>query len=84
MVIAGIVCVMFTLPFATSDKTQASPKVINLKMANFYHPPAQQSKISEEFATELKNALEVGSEKTLRHWGTALTLVPQSFISYVS
>ncbi|MFZ7113629.1 MAG: TRAP transporter substrate-binding protein [Desulfatiglandales bacterium] len=54
MVIAGIVCLMFMLTFAPFDKAQASPKVITLKMANFYPPPAQQSKICEEFAAELE------------------------------
>jgi TRAP-type C4-dicarboxylate transport system substrate-binding protein len=54
MVIAGIVCFMFMLSFSPSDKAQAAPKVFKFKMANYFPPPAQQSKICEEFAAELE------------------------------
>jgi len=58
MGIAGIVCFMFMLTFSPFDKAQAAPKVFKFKMANYFPPPSQQSKICEEFAAELEKRTE--------------------------
>lgn len=54
MVISGIICVMFMVTLSPFNKAQAEPKVFKFKMANYFPPPSQQSKICEEFAAELE------------------------------
>jgi TRAP-type C4-dicarboxylate transport system substrate-binding protein len=49
---AAIFC--FTLTLIPIQGAYAAPKVINLKFANFFPPPAAQSKICEEFSAELE------------------------------
>lgn len=51
-ILAGTVCLMLILfPF---NGVFAQSKVINLKIANFFPPPAQQSKILEQFGKDLE------------------------------
>lgn len=51
-IIAGIVCLGLTLsPF---NGVLAASKVINLKVATYFPPPAFQSKVLEEFCRELE------------------------------
>lgn len=52
-IVAGMICLMLILfPFNNSF---AKSKVIVLKFANFFPPPAEQSKICVEFAKELEH-----------------------------
>ncbi len=51
----GIVCLMFMFSTSPMDKVCAQEKVINLKVANYFPPPSKQSKITEEFGTELES-----------------------------
>ena len=54
LIVAGILCLglmVAVLPFETA---YAAPKVIKLKFANFFPPPAGQSKICEEFCAEVE------------------------------
>ncbi|MFB0505576.1 MAG: C4-dicarboxylate ABC transporter substrate-binding protein, partial [Thermodesulfobacteriota bacterium] len=52
MVVAGIVCVGLMVAVLPSGKAHA--KVINLKVANYFPPPARQSAVLEEFCRELE------------------------------
>ncbi len=50
--VIGIVCLMLT--FFPLNGVFAAPKVINLKFANFFPPPSVQSKLCEEFISDLE------------------------------
>ena len=52
IIIAGIVCLVFAAGILSAGLAEA--KVIKLKFANFFPPPAKQSKINQDFI----NALE--------------------------
>lgn len=54
LVVAGILCLGLMVAFALFQVPQAKAKVINLKFANFFPPPAKQSKICEEFIKDLE------------------------------
>ncbi|MDF1552027.1 MAG: TRAP transporter substrate-binding protein [Deferrisomatales bacterium] len=49
----AVLCAALLLP-AAGLQTARADDVINLKMANFFPPPSQQSKITEAFAKELE------------------------------
>lgn len=50
----GIFCFTFTLFFLTFGEAYAQQKVIKLKFANFFPPPAKQSKICQDFIKEVE------------------------------
>ena len=52
VVLATVLCVGFMVTVLPSGKAHA--KVINLKVANYFPPPANQSKVLEEFCRELE------------------------------
>ena len=52
MVVAGIVCLGLMVTALPSEKAHA--KVIRLKVANYFPPPANQSKVLEAFCRELE------------------------------
>jgi TRAP-type transport system periplasmic protein len=52
MVVAGIVCLGLMVTVLPSEKAHA--KVIRLKAANYFPPPANQSKVLEAFCRELE------------------------------
>ena len=52
MVVAGIVCLGLMVTVLPSEKAHA--KVIRLKVANYFPPPANQSKVLEAFCRELE------------------------------
>jgi len=54
MVLVGILCLGLMVVFLPSEGAYAKPKVIKLKFAHFFPPPARHSKICEEFCAELE------------------------------
>ncbi len=53
VVLVAVLCVGFMISVLPSGKAHAA-KVIRLKVANYFPPPASQSKVLEEFARELE------------------------------
>ena len=54
LTVAGILCLGLMVAFALFQVPQAKAKVIKLKFANFFPPPAKQSKICEDFIKDLE------------------------------
>ena len=54
MVLVGILCLGLMVVSLPSEEAYAKPKVIKLKFAHFFPPPARHSKICEEFRAELE------------------------------
>ena len=50
----GILCLSLTMIFPASEVAYAKDKVIKLKCANYFPPPAEQSKIVENFIKDLE------------------------------
>ena len=66
LIMVGVVCLglmVALLPFKT---VQAKEEVINLKLANFFPPPAAQSKICEEFIKDLE--MRTGGRIKVRYY----------------
>ena len=51
---AGMICLLFTLTLIPLHSAQAQDKVIELKFANYFPPPARHSKICEDFIADLE------------------------------
>jgi TRAP-type C4-dicarboxylate transport system substrate-binding protein len=51
---AGVLCMLVTLVFLPTDVTRAEEKVFKMKIANYFPPPAKQSKILEQYSKELE------------------------------
>jgi TRAP-type C4-dicarboxylate transport system substrate-binding protein len=54
LIMGGILYLGLIVAFIPSGVVQAKDEVINLKLANFFPPPAAQSKIGEEFIKDLE------------------------------
>ncbi len=52
--VIGILCLGLMFTFLPLEAVQAKDKVIKLKFANFFPPPAKQSKICEDFIKDLE------------------------------
>ena len=65
------------------DSVHAKAKVINLKFANYFPPPAKQSKICEEFIDELQKRSE-GRIKVQYFGGGSLLKAPAMYKGIVS
>jgi TRAP-type transport system periplasmic protein len=78
VIITGIICLMFMFATLPIDKACAAQKVINLKVANFFPPPAKQSKLTQEFAAELQ-ARSGGRLKVQFFGGGSLLSAPAMF-----
>ncbi len=52
--VTGIICFMLMFSTLPMDKACAAEKVIKMKIANFFPPPAKQSKILEQFGKDLQ------------------------------
>lgn len=75
MVVAGILCVGIMVAVLPSEWAYAKPKVIKLKFANYFPPPARHSKICEEFISELEKRTN-GSVKVQYFAGGSLLSAP--------
>jgi len=67
LVVAGILCL--GLMVAVLPSKGAYAEVINLKFANFFPPPAGQSKICQEFIAELEKRTKGRVEGSILCWG---------------
>ena len=81
VVMAAVLCVGFMVAVLPSGKAHA--KVINLKVANFFPPPAFQSKVLEEFCRELEKRTG-GQVKVDYYTGGSLLKAPAMFDGVVS
>jgi len=54
LIVAGIVCLGLMVGVLPFKGAYAAPKVIEFKFANFFPPPAKQSKICEEFIKDVE------------------------------
>lgn len=54
LAVVGILCLGLMFAFLPFDTVQAKDEVIKLKIANFFPPPAKQSKILDQFGKELE------------------------------
>ena len=76
VVLAAVLCVGFTITVLPSGKAHA--KLINLKVANYFPPPANQSKMLEEFCRELEKRTN-GGVKVDYYPGGSLLKAPAMF-----
>ena len=76
VVLAAVLCVGFTITVLPSGKAHA--KVINLKVANYFPPPANQSKMLEEFCRDLEKRTK-GGVKVDYYPGGSLLKAPAMF-----
>ena len=76
VVLATVLCVGFTVTVLPSGTVHA--KVINLKVANYFPPPANQSKVLEEFCRELEKRTN-GGVKVDYYPGGSLLKAPAMF-----
>lgn len=54
LIVAGILCLGLMVALLPFEGAKAAEKVIKLKFANFFPPPAKHSKISKEFIDDLE------------------------------
>jgi TRAP-type C4-dicarboxylate transport system substrate-binding protein len=78
VVMTGIICLMFMFATSPMDKALAAEQVITLKVANFFPPPSGQSRITEEFASELERRSN-GKLKVQFFGGGSLLSAPGMF-----
>lgn len=78
-ILAGIIC--FTFIVSHLNGAVANAKTINLKFANFFPPPASQSRICEEFIAELEK--RTGGRVKVRYFAGGSLLKPPAMIKGV-
>ena len=78
MLIAGCFCLLFILTLIPIQGAYAKDPVVQLKFANYFPPPAPQSKISEEFIAELQKRTG-GTVKVQFFAGGSLLKAPAMF-----
>ena len=81
MVVAGIVCLGLMVTFLPSERAHA--KVIRLKVAMYFPPPAFQAKVLEEFCRELEKRTS-GQVAVDYYAGGSLLKAPAMFDGVVS
>ena len=82
MIVAGVVCLGLMVAVLPSETAYAA-KVIRLKVANFFPPPAFQSKVLAEFCRDLEKRTN-GQVKVDYYAGGSLLKAPAIFNGVVS
>ena len=77
-IVIGIMCLVFIFSSLPIDKASAAEEVINLKIANYFPPPAKQSKIAQEFGEELERR-SGGRIKVQYSAGSSLLTAPDMY-----
>lgn len=82
-IVVGIVCLALVVGVLPFSGAYAAPEVINLKAANFFPPPAFQSKYLEEFIADLE-ARTNGRVKVSYFAGGSLLKAPRIYEGVVT
>jgi len=83
LIVAGILCLGLMFTVLSFEGAYAAPKVIKLKFANYFPPPARHSKLSEEFIAELEKRTD-GRVKIQYFAGGSLLKAPAMYKGVVS
>ena len=78
LIMGGILCLGLMVAFIPFGTAQAKEEVINLKLANFFPPPAAQSKICDEFIKDLETRTD-GRIKVRYYPGGSLLKGPDMY-----
>jgi len=82
-IVVGILCLALVVSVLPFPGAYAAPEVINLKAANFFPPPALQSKYLEEFIADLEERTN-GRVKVSYFAGGSLLKVPRIYEGVVT